>query len=255
MHPLARVLFLVTALVALLPGDLARATPAPANLTPEKKVILTWRAVAFESNQDNLFVKSEGRELPLLVPAFGVSKEYRYSGPNPITIYRKPAPPSEGKPAPTEPDVVASVLIDAEWSRALVFLFPKKDGTLIAHAVRSDDQHFSPGSLRIFNLVNQSLVLKIDGQDQQIGPGQEFQTRPVKDSRQIAIRYGLSNPKGVRWVGSNYFSVAEKGRTTVILTRTDSDYFRPVGLNDEVYPPKTVQAFSFSETAAAAAAE
>lgn len=243
LRPVAVSVFFAAAFLALLGGARAQTTTAP---DPAKKpVIITWRAVAFENAQEDLFVKNQGRELPLSIPAFGISAEYRYSGPNPITIYRRP-PPSA--PENTEPVAVASVFIETDCKRALIFLFPKRDGTLIAHSARSDETHFSPGTMRIYNLVNQPLVLRIDGRDQTIDPGQSLHISPATPDGQIGIRYGLNTPKGVRWVGSNYFSVTESGRTTVIITRTDSDYFRPIDADGQVYAAKSVQAFSFSES-------
>lgn len=253
--------------VALLAGVvLSCVTTVPASaadsaVSPEKNITVQWRAVAFEKDLTDLCVRSGGRELSVFVPAYSISNEYRYTGPNPVIFYRKtPSPDSEGlesSPSPSRPQTssaplppAASVTIDPTWRNALIFMFPKADGTLITQAVRNDQDNFKPGWIRIYNLTNQQLLLRIDKKDLSIGAGQELQVKPADESGQISIRYGMRKGSDVFWMGSNFFSVTESGRTTVILTRTDSVYFRPVGSDGEVYPPKPIQVFSFSEAAA-----
>lgn len=237
-----RSIFLLLSL--FISGSLCAQTP---EANSKKTIVLTWRAVAFESRMSDLFIKSEGRELTLDIPAFGISSEYRYVGPPLITVYRRPSPVAASTEPPAEPLVVATLEINPEWKQVLIFLVPKRDGTLLAGAARSDNDYFQPGSFRAYNLTNQALVLRIDGRDQTIEPGRELQFRPPEGNRQSAVRYGMKNADGMRWLGSNYFSVPEGGRTTIILARTDSDYFRPIGTDGTVSPAKTLQVFSFPE--------
>ena len=225
--------------LALFSAASTRADDAPA----PKTITVVWRAVGFEKALTDYYIKSDGKDVPLDIPPFAASLEYVYRGPNPMAIYRKSDKPVDGKP----PVPSATIHFDPKWTRALIFVYPKADGTLGTRTAPNDEENFKPGSIRIFNLTTQPILLKIGDEEQTIDAVHVTIVEPNAGVHSMPIRYALKEKGAWVWWGSNYFSIREGTRRTVILIQTDAALFRAIGSDGTVSEPTALQVFSFSE--------
>ena len=211
--------------------------------TDAKPIYVVWRAVGFENTLSDYYIKNGEHKVSLDIPAFAASQEYAYTGPNPMLIYRKADDPSSTQP----PVPAASIQFDPQWTRALVFVYPKADGTLGARTAPNDEVHFKPGSIRIFNLTTEPILLKIGDEEQTLASVHETIVTPKDHARLVPIRYALRQKDAWAWKGSNYFSIPPGTRRSVVLIHTDAALFRAIGADGEASPPTALQIFSFSE--------
>ncbi len=250
MRPLFSLVFKLGLIVAaVLPLEtVLRADGAPAAPTDPKPIYVVWRAVGFENTLADYYVKSGGKDISLEIPAFAASAEYAYAGPNPMAIYRKSQTASPDKP----PVPVALIHFDPSWKHALVFVYPRADGTLGARTAPNDKENFKSDSLRVFNLTNQSILLKINDEEQVLKPVQVAIVEAKNQAQSMPVRYAFQE-KGVWvWKGSNYFSIRQGTRRTVVLIHTDAAHFRAIGSDGATSAPSALQVFSFSEQCAPA---
>ncbi len=245
MRPLHSFVFkLGLVLAAVLPLKTALlADDAPAKPADTKPIYVVWRAVGFENALTDYYVKSGGKDVSLDIPAFAASGEYAYAGPNPMAIYRKSKTPSSDKP----PVPVALIHFDPAWNHALVFVYPRADGTLGARTAPNDKEHFKPDSIRIFNLTTQQILLKINDEEQTLKPMQVTIVEAKNQAQSMPVRYAFEEKGAWVWKGSNYFSIRQGTRRTVVLIRTEASFFRAIGSDGAVAAPTALQVFSFSE--------
>lgn len=230
-------LALALASAALLRGDDAPATPEA------KPIYVVWRAVGFEKALTDYYIKNDGKDVSLDIPPFAASAEYAYRGPNPMAIYRKSAKPAPGKP----PAPVATIRFNPRWTQALVFVYPEADGTLGTRTAPNDEENFKPGSIRIFNLTTQPIKLKIGDKEQILAAVHATIFEPEPGTHMIPVRYAFKEKDGWAWKGSNYFSIRQNTRRTVVLIHTEAAFFRAIGSDGTTSAPAALQVFSFSE--------
>lgn len=224
------------------PGTTTARADAPA-AADNKPIYVVWRAVGFEKTLSEFYIKNGGHEVSLDIPAFSASQEYAYTGPNPMLIYRKTHDAAPAKP----PVPVASVEFDPKCTKAIVFVYPKTDGTLGVRTAPNDDVHFKPGSIRVFNLTTHPVRLSIGDEEQIVDSVHVTIVEPKNQAQSIPIRYALQEQGAWAWKGSNYFSIREGTRRTVVLIHTDAALFRAIGTDGTTSAPTALQIFSFSE--------
>ncbi len=246
MHTFSR--YLCFALLALTAATLGRAqnptsTPDPAS---DRIVDFKWCGVFFGDTQPEIYIKTDGQPQKLDIPPFQLSAVVRYHGKNPMVIYAKRKADLPGKPDKMEP--IGSFTLDADWSQAVLFFYPKGAGQIGVSPVKDDPTVYKKGKLRIINVTTALVGLSVNGVQSQIEPGEVNYYELPEALTQVAVRYALQEEQAWKWRGSNFFRLPAGRRTTVVIAKKDASAFKAWGENGERYGNGDLQVFSFEQT-------
>ena len=236
--------FALLALTAIL-GRAQTPTPTP-DPDPERFVDFKWCGVFFGDTQPEIYINTNGQPQKLDIPPFQLSSVVRYHGKNPMVIYAKRKADQPGKPDKLEP--IGSFKLDADWSQAVLFFYPKGAGQIGVSPVKDDPTVYKKGKLRIINVITALVGLSVNGVQSQIQSG-EVKYYELPDAlTQVAVRYALQEAETWKWKGSNFFRLPSGGRTTVVIAKTEASAFKAWGEKGERYGNGELQVFSFEQT-------
>jgi hypothetical protein len=225
-------------------------------------VSLRLDVVAWGDEIGGLSFKSGEKAGSITALSFRYSKPIPYSGPALMEIYKngdgdttpKPPPTAEDlehemiplkpedyivdKAAPAKqglalelekrrekaPNLVALAALPSGCARATILLAPAGDGTFIAYVIDDDPSKLPVGQLRIHNLSQHAVAMKING-----APPKEIKTRsaivvPVQNEQ---ISYDLAYQLNGEWKFQehSFLQVFAKDQTQFIILRSNNSYF------------------------------
>ena len=218
--------------------------------------------VAWGDEIGGLSFKSGEKSGSITAHSFRYSKPVPYSGPALMEIYKngngdvtpKPPPSAEDlehemmplkpedyatdKNAPAKqgialelekrrekaPNLIALASLPTGCSRATILLAPAGDGTFIAYVIDDDPSKLPVGQLRIHNLSQHPIAMKING-----AAPKEIKTRsaivvPVQNEQ---ISYDLAYQVNGEWKFQehSFLQIFEKDQTQLIILRSNNSYF------------------------------
>ena len=209
----------------------------------EKLINISWSGVYFSDQSPALFIITGGKETQISIPSFSLSEPVQYRGKNPMIVYKKM--PRVGSPDVLEP--VGEISFDATWAKALLLFYPKPEGTNGMHAIRDESDASARWNLRIINVTTANIGLKVNIENTVIQYGESKTFSMPAEMKQVALRYALKMSDEWKWMGSNFFRITPKGRTTVILASSGANFFKSTGASGEAYDGGSLQVFSFEQ--------
>ena len=227
--------------------------PTSVPATPKKHISIEFTAVAWENELSDISLPKATTPLKLQIPAFERSKAYHYEGTNPIIIERNDA--EYAKSHKNYKPFVKSLLIPSDWKRVLLLIMPAAEGTFGVKPVRDDADEIKPETARIINISEETLCIKTPLNQEILPSGEQKILQIPAGSKQLDFAYARMVDNEWKLMGSKSVAASTDLRCIIIITKSDSDYFRETTISfDESgavikskLPPRPLQVFTLTE--------
>jgi hypothetical protein len=239
--------------MAVWPNSSRAQTTQPTPATPTKHISFEFTAVAWEHELHDISLPKATTPLHLEIPPFERSKAYHYDGNNPIIIERNDA--EYAKSHKNYTPFVKNLLIPSDWKRVLLLILPGAEGTFGVKPVRDDADEIKPETARIINISGEILCIKTLNQREILPSGEQKILQIPPGSKQLDFAYAKMVDNDWKLMGSKAVAASSDLRCTIIITKSDSDYFSETSLSfdesgaviNSKLPTRPFQIFTLTE--------
>ncbi|HTJ79366.1 MAG TPA: hypothetical protein VL357_10260 [Rariglobus sp.] len=220
---------------------------------PHTIVSVDFTVVGWGSDFPQLIYKQDGKDKNLYVPAFRRSESVHYTGKPNLDLILKI--PNGDKLVET---IVASPLIDPTEKRIMILLGPPVDGKSMVKVLHTpNDELFTGGALRVYNLSPFPMALKVDRETTALAPNQSH----LFKSSNGGLIFTTAYEDAQKWqiLHDRRLQLLPDKMTTLIYFQTDSNIFKSAGgielpiqnitLLENKLPPPPISSRQTSEAA------